>query len=57
MTVIEIGCCGAYCKTYREFKNKKCRGCRQFIEFIQKEGYEEFIKRADKWKNYYGKLG
>ncbi|AKB85945.1 hypothetical protein MCMEM_1892 [Methanococcoides methylutens MM1] len=38
---------------------KKCYQygkCRQSIEFIRKEGYEEFLKRADNWKNHYGKL-
>jgi hypothetical protein len=28
MSVIEIGCCGAYCKTCPESKNSRCRGCK-----------------------------
>ncbi|NYT18760.1 MAG: DUF3795 domain-containing protein [Methanosarcinales archaeon] len=28
MSKIDIGCCGAYCKTCREFRNNNCRGCR-----------------------------
>ena len=28
MTILEIGCCGAYCRTCPEFRNTKCRGCK-----------------------------
>ncbi len=28
MSVLEIGCCGAYCKTCKEFRNDRCRGCK-----------------------------
>ncbi|MBN2014715.1 MAG: DUF3795 domain-containing protein [Candidatus Altiarchaeota archaeon] len=28
MTVIEIGCCGAYCKTCPAFRDGSCRGCK-----------------------------
>ncbi|WP_094226855.1 DUF3795 domain-containing protein [Methanolobus psychrotolerans] len=28
MSIIEIGCCGAYCKTCRPFNNGTCRGCK-----------------------------
>jgi hypothetical protein len=28
MKIIEIGCCGAYCKTCPEFRNTKCKGCK-----------------------------
>jgi hypothetical protein len=28
MSVVEIGCCGAYCKTCPEFKNSRCQGCK-----------------------------
>jgi hypothetical protein len=28
MSVREIGCCGAYCKTCRALKDKSCRGCK-----------------------------
>ena len=41
MTTLEIGCCGAYCRTCRAFRDGTCRGC--------KLGYEEGkrdIKRA-----------
>jgi hypothetical protein len=29
---------------------------RESIEFIRKNGYDEFLKIADKWKRRYGKL-
>lgn len=32
MSVLEIGCCGAVCKTCPPYRNKACRGC--------KTGYE-----------------
>jgi hypothetical protein len=28
MTILEIGCCGAYCKTCPELRNSRCRGCK-----------------------------
>ncbi len=28
MSVLEIGCCCAYCKTCRAFRDKHCRGCK-----------------------------
>ncbi|MBN2110158.1 MAG: DUF3795 domain-containing protein [Methanosarcinaceae archaeon] len=28
MTLIEIGCCGAYCGTCRAFKEQICKGCK-----------------------------
>ena len=28
MSVLEIGCCCAYCKTCRAFREGHCRGCR-----------------------------
>jgi hypothetical protein len=28
MSIIEIGCCGAYCKTCKEFRNSRCQGCK-----------------------------
>ena len=28
MSVEEIGCCGAYCRTCRVFKEKMCLGCK-----------------------------
>jgi hypothetical protein len=28
MTILEIGCCGAYCKTCQEYRNDKCNGCK-----------------------------
>lgn len=28
MSMIEIGCCGAYCKTCLAFVNKTCKGCK-----------------------------
>lgn len=35
------------------YKYKKYK---QAIEFIKENGYEEFFRQADKWKNPYGKL-
>lgn len=35
------------------YKYKKYK---QSIEFIKKNGYDEFFNKADKWKNCYGKL-
>lgn len=28
MTLIEVGCCGAYCGKCRPFKEKACKGCK-----------------------------
>jgi hypothetical protein len=28
MSVVEIGCCGAYCKTCPEFTSARCPGCK-----------------------------
>ena len=28
MSVLEIGCCGAYCRTCREMRSGKCQGCK-----------------------------
>ncbi len=28
MSVLEIGCCGAYCKTCRALIDRTCRGCK-----------------------------
>jgi hypothetical protein len=28
MSIVEIGCCGAYCKTCRAFSEKACHGCK-----------------------------
>jgi hypothetical protein len=118
MTIKEVGCCGAYCKTCMEQQKEKypnertCRGCKlgyesgerdlskakceikfccfrerrletcadcpdypceilgvfwskkgwkykqykKQLEFIKKNGYEEFLKRADEWKGPRGRL-
>jgi hypothetical protein len=111
MSIKEIGCCGAYCKTCKPFNTGNCKGCklgydtgerelrkarckikvccigknyhscadcpeikscpvindfynkngykygkyRQATEFIRENGYDEFLKVADKWTNAYGK--
>lgn len=111
MSVLEIGCCGAYCKTCPEFKNTRCQGCKVGYEdrkrdikntkckikacciqkgyytcadcdryatceiiqnfynktpykykkykeatlFIKNNGYDDFLKIANTWKNQYGK--
>ena len=114
MSIREIGCCGAYCRTCREsttgshcrgcklgyengqrdinkakcriklccFRDKKLETCadcsdydvcgimrsfgnksgtkykkyRQSLEFIRKNGYDEFIQLANNWKGPYGKF-
>ena len=28
MSIEEIGCCGAYCRTCPEFRKSRCRGCK-----------------------------
>lgn len=30
--------------------------CMQSLDFIKKNGYPKFIKKAEKWKSYWGKL-
>ena len=47
MSISEIGCCGAYCRTCSAFIEQVCKGC--------KVGYDAFLAVADKWKNAYGK--
>jgi len=42
MSVIEIGCCGAYCRTCRAFIEKYCLGC--------KLGYEKGSRDINKIK-------
>ncbi len=41
MDTLEIGCCGAYCKTCREYR-KTCKGC--------KAGYAEGLRDLKKAK-------
>ena len=111
MTILEIGCCGAYCKTCPEYRNGRCGGCKigytdggidirkarckmkvcciekklnscadcgsyptcaiiqgfyskksykykkyeEATLFIRENGYCDFLKVADRWKNQYGK--
>jgi hypothetical protein len=40
------------------FQRKRYAGKRyqESIDFIKKNGYDEFLKKADKWKGSYGKL-
>ena len=28
MTILEIGCCGAYCRTCKEYQKDLCKGCK-----------------------------
>ena len=42
MSVLGIGCCGAYCKTCKAFQGGNCRGC--------KLGYENGERNLDKSK-------
>lgn len=41
MSILEIGCCGAYCKTCPEFRNSRCQGCK-----IDYENGKRDIKKA-----------
>lgn len=48
------------CPIIQAFHNKKpfkYKKYKQSIEFIQQNGYEQFIEKAKDWKNAYGKLG
>ena len=42
MSVIEIGCCGAYCKTCKAYAAGSCKGC--------KTGYEDGSRDISKAK-------
>ena len=42
MSILEIGCCGGYCRTCREFTKGSCRGC--------KLGYEDGKRDINKAK-------
>jgi len=47
------------CPIIQKFHNKKpleYKKYRQSTEFIRKNGYEQFIKKAKDWKNRYGEL-
>ena len=47
------------CSTIQKFHNKKpykYKKYKQSIEFIRTNGYTQFIKIADGWKNAYGNL-
>lgn len=111
MSIEEIGCCGAYCKTCLAFEQQTCKGCKigykdgerdiskakckikvccitmkykscadcdefhacptvtvfyskngykygkykQAIGYIKENGYDAFLKIANKWKNAHGK--
>ena len=47
------------CKIILAFHNKngyKYKKYKQSIEFIRKNGYQEFLKNAQNWKRAYGKL-
>jgi hypothetical protein len=111
MSIEEIGCCGAYCRTCKVLKENLCRGCKlgyadgardiskakckmkvccikkqynscadcndydscdiiqsfykkngykykkykEALDFIKANGYDKFIRIADKWKMQYGK--
>ncbi|MBI1938619.1 MAG: DUF3795 domain-containing protein [Ignavibacteriales bacterium] len=47
------------CNTIQEFYNKKSYKYKKYkeaVEFIQSNGYAEFVELADKWKMQYGKL-
>lgn len=42
MSIMELGCCGAYCKTCRALSEKTCKGC--------KLGYDNGIRDINKAK-------
>jgi hypothetical protein len=42
MSTIEIGCCGAYCRTCKEFRSNRCQGC--------KIGYDDGKRDIEKAK-------
>ena len=47
------------CEILKEYWSKrgwKYKQVRKALEFIRKNGYDEFLKIADKWKGPYGKL-
>jgi hypothetical protein len=52
--------CPSYpCEILEAFWNKKGWKYKQYrkqLEFIKQHGYDEFLKRADKWKGPHGKL-
>jgi hypothetical protein len=35
MTLVQIGCCGAYCGTCRAWKDQSCKGCK--IGYVNRE--------------------
>jgi hypothetical protein len=37
MSILEIGCCGAYCKTCPEYRKTRCRGCKIGYENGQRD--------------------
>ena len=41
MSILEIGCCGAYCKRCAQFRSSKCQGCK-----IGYEDGERDLKKA-----------
>jgi hypothetical protein len=58
--IVTCGDCSEYqiCEIINEFYNKngyKYGKYKQAIEYIRKNGYDEFLEIADKWKNAYGK--
>ena len=51
--------CAVSQKILETFWNKKGWKYKQYrkqLEFIKQDGYNEFLKRADKWKGPHGKL-
>ena len=41
---------------FHSMKGSKYKKLKQAIEFINKNGYPEFIKHASKWKSAYDEL-
>jgi len=46
MSILEIGCCGAYCKTCPELRNGRCKGCK----IGYKDGKRDIAKARCKMK-------
>ncbi len=44
-------------QAFYERKGYAGKRYQESIEFIRKNGYDEFLKIADKWKGLYGKIG
>lgn len=37
MSITEVGCCGAYCRTCRAYKERACKGCKTGYDTGERE--------------------